>query len=196
MYKKLNITENHLQVLSLFTKGYDKSYYIREVQQILKISPRTAQLILEDLEDKAVIESQIKGKIKTYKIKKNMIAKEYFIMAEQHKKISFLERHDLIREVMTKITHFIDGIAVIFGSYAKGTEKKDSDLDIFIAGYCDKNKIREISKLYGIEINIKRYSMRDFKKHLKNDILLREILDNHIIILNTELFVNTVFGNE
>ena len=67
MYKKIRITENTLQVLSLFTNDFNREYYIREVKKLLKISPRTAQLILEDLEDKGVIESKTKGKIKHIK---------------------------------------------------------------------------------------------------------------------------------
>ena len=50
MYEKLDITENTLKVLSLFTNGFDKTYYIREVERLLKISPQTSQVILEDLE--------------------------------------------------------------------------------------------------------------------------------------------------
>ncbi len=65
MYEKINITENHLNILSLFTRGFDSAYYIREVEKILKISHRTAQLILEDLEKKAVLGSKTRGKIRT-----------------------------------------------------------------------------------------------------------------------------------
>ena len=64
MYNKINITENHLQVLLLFTDGFDREYYIREVERLLKISPRTAQLILEDLEAKGILEPKTRGKIK------------------------------------------------------------------------------------------------------------------------------------
>ena len=67
MYNKINITENGLQIISLFTNGFDREYYIREVEKLLKISPRTAQLILEDLENKGIIESKVKGKIKLYR---------------------------------------------------------------------------------------------------------------------------------
>ena len=55
MYKKVNITENHFRILSLFSNGFDREYYIREVQRLLKISPRTSQLILADLEKKAIL---------------------------------------------------------------------------------------------------------------------------------------------
>ena len=45
MYNKINITENGLQIISLFTNGFDREYYIREVEKLLKISSRTAQLM-------------------------------------------------------------------------------------------------------------------------------------------------------
>lgn len=192
MYNKLNITENHLQVLSLFTDGYNRDYYIREVQRLLKISPRTAQIILNDLEDKGILESKIKGKIKTYIIKKNYLSKKYLIFAEQYKTLCFLEKHLIIKEIIEKITPFIEGIGIIFGSYAKGTAKKESDLDIFIVGKYNQKEIKRISKTYGIELSIKCYPLNTFEKNINNDILLKEILKNHIIFLNIEYFVNIV----
>jgi hypothetical protein len=73
MYEKLNITENHLRVLSLFTAGFEREYYIREVQKLLKISPRTAQLALAYLENSNVLESKLKGKIRAYRLKKAIL---------------------------------------------------------------------------------------------------------------------------
>jgi predicted nucleotidyltransferase len=195
MYEKLNITENHLQIIELFTKGYNKEYYIREVQKILGISPRTAQLILDDLEKKAILESVTKGKIKVYKIKKSDIAQEYLVFVEQYKKISFLEKHRLIREVIGKITSHICGVGIIFGSYAKGTEKKGSDLDVFVIGSYDEKSINEVSKMYGIEINAKNYPSKIFGKSIQNDALVREVLDNHVVFRNAEEFVRVVLGN-
>src|SRR3989338_3577700 len=121
MYNKLNITENTLQVLSLFTNGFDKEYYIREVEKLLKISPRTAQLILDDLESKGVLESKIKGKIKLYTLKKNSLSQRYIVFAEQYKTIAFIEKNLIIKEIIEKISPFIKGVGIIFGSYAKGT---------------------------------------------------------------------------
>ncbi len=192
MYEKVNITENHLNVISLFTEGFGREYYIREVQKILKISPRTAQIILEDLEKKAVLESQIRGKIKTYKIKRNFIAKKYLVLSEFHKEISFLEKNPLIKEIVSKIIPNIHGIGVIFGSYVKGTQKKDSDIDIFIIGKYDENEIKKISRLYKIELNIKNYPLNIFKKNIGADFLIKEVLKKHVIFLNTEDFIEIV----
>jgi len=190
--KKLDITENHLKILSLFTNGFNNEYYIREVQRLLKISPRTAQLILDNLEKKNVLESKTRGKIRIYKIKKTMIAKEFLILTENYKKISFLEEHDLIREILSKIKPFFKGIIIIFGSYAKGIEKKDSDLDIFVTGEYKEDEIDKISKLYGTDINIKKYPLSFFKKDIKKDIFLKEILKDHIIISGIEDFIKIV----
>ena len=124
MYNKINITENNLQVLSLFTNGFDREYYIREVEKLLEISPRTAQLILEDLENKGIVESKTRGKIKSYKLRMNELSKRYLTFVEQYKTISFMKKNLLVKEVIEKISPFVYGIGIIFGSYAKATSIK------------------------------------------------------------------------
>ena len=195
MYDKINITENGLQIISLFTNGFDRDYYIREVEKLLKISPRTAQLILEDLENKGIIESKVKGKIKSYKLKINELSNRYLTFVEQYKSIAFMEKNLLIKEVIDKISPFIDGIGIIFGSYAKGISNKESDLDIFIAGQYEKEEIKKVSRNLGIEISIKCYPLKTFEKNVNQDILLKEVLKNHIVFKNVEMFIQKVLKN-
>jgi predicted nucleotidyltransferase len=195
MYNKINITENNLQVLSLFTNGFDKEYYIREVEKILKISPRTAQLVLEDLENRGIVESKTRGKIKSYKLKINELSKRYLAFVEQYKTISFMEKNLLVKEAIEKISPFIEGIGIIFGSYAKSTSNKESDLDIFIAGEYQKEEIKKVSRNLGIEISVKCYPLKTFDKNLTQDILIKEVLKNHIAFINTELFIQKVLKN-
>lgn len=192
MYDKLNITENHLQVLSLFTNGFDREYYIREVEKLLKISPRTAQLILNDLENRGILESKTRGKIRSYILKKNGTTRRYLTFVEHYKAISFLDKSIIIKEVVEKIKPFINGIGIIFGSYAKGSTGKDSDLDIFVAGKYNKDKIKKYSKTYGIDISVKCYPLKIFEEKINSDVLIKEILKNHIVFLNAEQFIGTV----
>ena len=195
MYKKIKFTENTLQVLSLFTNDFNREYYVREVEKLLKISPRTAQLILEDLEDKGIIESKTKGKIKTFKLNSSKFTQRYLAFVEQYKAIAFLEKKLLIKEIIEKITPHIKGIGIIFGSYVKGLEKEGSDLDIFIAGSYNNDEIKRVSKNLGIEISIKCYPLKTFDKNLTKDILLKEVLKNHVVFLNIEQFIRVVFKN-
>lgn len=195
MYDKLNITENGLQIISLFTDSFDGEYYIREVGKLLKISPRTAQLILEDLENKGILESKVRGKIKSYKLRVNEVSKRYLVLVEQYKSIAFMEQNLLVKEVIEKISPFIDGIGIVFGSYAKGISKKESDLDIFVAGDYKKEEVKKVSRNLGIEISMKCYPMKDFEKNMGRDILLNEVLKNHIVFKGAELFIQKVLKN-
>ena len=195
MYKKIRFTENTLQVLSLFTNDFSREYYVREIERLLKISPRTSQLILEDLEDKGIIESKTKGKIKTFKLNPSEFTKKYLVFVEQYKAIAFLEKKLLIKEIIEKITPHINGIGVIFGSYVKELEKEGSDLDIFIAGNYNNDEIKKVSKNLGIEISVKCYPLKIFEKSLTKDILIKEVLKNHVVFLNAEQFIQKVFKN-
>lgn len=187
MLTKVNDVD--LRILSLFTKSYNKEYYIREVEKLLWISSRTALVTLAKLEKKGILESKIRGKIKTYSIKKSGLSREYFVLTEQYKKIQFLEKNHLIKEVLEKAEDYMHGMVIVFGSYAKGLQKNDSDLDIFIVGKYDEDKIKEVGKNYGIDINIKWYPMKIFEKEINTDILLKEVIENHIIIKGVEGFV-------
>lgn len=189
MYEKLNMTENHLQVLILFTKGYNKDYYIREVERTLKIGLGTAQTVLDDLEKKGVLESQEKGKVRLYRLRNNQTATEFMILTEQYKKVTFMQKNLVARELIGSIFGYTQGIAVIFGSYAKGTQREGSDMDILIAGNHEKKELSKAAKMLDLEVNVKYYPLDVFIKELKTDLLLKEVLENHITIAGSEGFV-------
>ena len=94
-----------------------------------------------------------------------------------------------LKEIVAKIQSHIKGIGVIFGSYAKGLEKKSSDLDIFIAGDYNAEEIKKISKTYGLDLNIKQYPLKEFKKAIREDILIKEVLESHVIFLCPEALI-------
>ena len=188
----IKVNDTDLRVLSLFTKNYEKEYYIREVEKLLEVSSRTALVTLAKLEKKGILESKTKGKIKNYSIKKSTISMEFFLLTEQYKKIQFLEKNHLVKEVLEKADEFMQGIVIIFGSYAKGIQKEDSDLDLFIVGTFDEKKIKEAGHKYGLDINIKSYPMNIFEKEIRDDILLKEVIENHILIKDAEGFVRRV----
>jgi len=196
MYDKISITENTLRVLSLFTAGFNVEFYVREVERLTGVSPRTAQLILEDLENKGVLRSKLKGKVKLYVLSRSDSAKRFLVFVEQYKLIVFLEKNMLIKEIVEKISVHIKGVGVVFGSYVKGLEKNGSDLDIFVVGDYDVAEIKKISQSFGVEVSVKCYPMKVFKKNVDGDFLLKEILMKHVIFVGVEQFVEVVFNEE
>ena len=180
MVKKVNISNIELEILGLFTKSYDKQYYIRETSKILNISSRTSLLNLNKLEKKGILESYTKGKIRLFKIKESFLAKNYFLLVEQYKLVKFLEKNNKIKEVVKKLTLLIKGTAIIFGSYAKFRAKKDSDIDIYIETK-NRNIKKQIENIHS-KISVK-IGLFDVKSNL-----IKEIIKNHVIVRGVEDF--------
>ena len=194
MSKKIDINENELRVLSLFSHGYDREYYIREICTYLPISHGTAQTILAHLEKKCVLASVQRGKTRIFRIKPGEICTQYFILTEMYKKICFMEEKPYISEVLNKINPCTDGITALFGSYAKGTDDDEPDIDIFVAGHYDEREIADIEKKYDIEINILAYPDSSLKTRGHHDPVVIEMQKNHIVWKNIELFVRAVMA--
>ena len=91
-----------------------------------------------------------------------------------------------LRDALDKIAGI--QLAFIFGSYAKGEEKADSDVDLLIIGGVDMNRldssVGKMEKMLGREINYVLYSMKEFKSKRKaEDGFLMEVLSGKKIML-------------
>ena len=71
-------------------------------------------------------------------------------------------------------------LAILFGSYAKGLAKKDSDIDIFIE--TNNKKIKDDISLIDSKLSIK------IGKYNKSNLLIKEIEKNHVIIKGGEYY--------
>lgn len=192
MSNKLDINEHDLMVLALFSNGYEREYYIREICSYVPVSHGTAQTILGHLEKKSVLVSSQRGKTRIFRIKPGEISIQYFILAELYKKICFMEEKPYISEIMNKIAGLTQGITILFGSYAKGCEKEDSDLDILVAGSYDDREVTKIERLYDVEVNILSYPADAFNSGNRTNHLVVEVQKNHIVWKNAESFVRAV----
>jgi len=192
MSKKIDITEHDLMVLALFSSGYDREYYIREICTYLPLSHGTAQTILVRLEQKRVLASSQRGRTRLFRIKPGEIARQYFVLAEIYKKIRFLEENPYVSEIMNKVSSYAEGTVLLFGSYARGNATEESDIDIFVAGTIDEREAAKIEKLYDVEVNTVVYPTDAFASRDRVDPLVIEVKRNHIVWKNAESFVREV----
>jgi len=155
-----------------------------------KLNQKTTSSFLKNLEKETILKSKTEGKNKLYylNLDNKEVVKNFIIAVEHLRTINFYKKNILIKEIAEKIQNQIKGIAVIFGSYAKGIQKKDSDLDLFIIGKCNEKEIDKISHLYGLELNLKIYPK------LEKDLLTLEIIKDHLIIKNVELFIEEIIN--
>lgn len=176
-----------------FLKGYNKEIYGRELVGKVKISQKNIALTLNELENEGILSSKIKGNLRHYSLNwNNSLIKKYLAIGEMEKSIEFLKKNLKISQIFEKISKK-EVIICIFGSYAKDIQKKDSDIDIFLAGNINEKEIKEIAESYNLNISIKKGSKKYFRELIMtNNPLINEIIENHVVISGYEEFIDEI----
>lgn len=186
------LNEQRILVVEEFLRDYALKITGSDIARKKKLNQKSTANILHELEEDGFLMNESEGKNKYYSLQKadKEILLHFILVIEHLRTIRFYKENTLIKEVITKIKPLCKGILIIFGSYAKGKQKKDSDLDIFLVGKYDIKEIKKIGERYGMEINIKQYSLSVFKNapHAE-DYLIKEVLKDHILVNNAEEFV-------
>ena len=102
----------------------------------------------------------------------------------------------ILEDFVKSIGSAIDTASIIlFGSHAKGTSTKESDIDIILITKSKTgiDKItKEIYAKFGKEVNAIAITPEDFKRQ-KDKALIKEIVKDHYVLYGVEKFVNLVF---
>ena len=184
-----------LQVMEEFLKDYNINLTGSIIARKKNQNQKSVANVLREFEMQGVLKSTTQGKNKLYSLNldDSQMVVSFISMLEHMRTLDFYNSHPLIKEISKKIIPHCEGPTAIFGSYAKGIQKKGSDLDVFVAGKYDREEIEKISGIYKIEINVKSYPLGLFKKSLlKKDHLLEEVKKDHILIWNVQQFVSYV----
>jgi predicted nucleotidyltransferase len=180
-------------VMKEFLSDYNKQVYGRGLIGKVDMSPKGIALILNKLEKEKILISKKRAGVKYFSLnKKNVLIKRYIIVMEIINSIKFLERNLKFKHIIDKLIK-PSQIVCIFGSYAKGNQKRKSDIDLFIVGDFNEKQIKEINEEYKIKISVKNTSKSNFIKSIKeNNPLINEILTNHILLSGYDEFVREV----
>jgi predicted nucleotidyltransferase/biotin operon repressor len=187
------INQQKMSIMGLFTKNINESLHGREIARRLKANQKTINNNLNILEKEGVLSSKKKGRNIEYSINKNnLTARQQLVMAEHYKLIKAASDNFMIQTIASEIA--TTGIALIYGSYAKGTAEKDSDIDILFVGAPKKNKLEEIKNRLPIEIHSIITDKSSFiKSMMKKENFIREVMANHILIRGFEEFTEMRF---
>ncbi len=185
------LLNKHFEILKFFTTNLNEERYGRELAKKTSLSQKAMALSLKELEEKGILKSKTKGNIKNYSLNlKNKDLKDVIILVEILKKLEFLKKHRLLKEIFNGDNRIVG----IFGSYAKGTETKISDVDLFIIGKEQKQDYDKKGELFDLEINIKYFRKGEFKRLLREKKNLgKEIVRNHVLISGFESFVYLIW---
>jgi len=188
--KGLFTSKVRVKLLEHFLTHSNDSFYLRQLEKLLNEPGSPIGRELLNLEKIGILKSHYIGNQKHYQVNKEIIIYEELRMI-------FLKTS--IGQVIEKHLSVIEGVelAFIYGSFAKGEEFQESDIDIMIVGnLMDKEVNKAISRCeeeLNRTVNYSLYERKEVKTRLKkkDNFILTVFSEPHIILLgskNDELF--------
>jgi hypothetical protein len=188
MYPNRN---KELEVISLFRGDYKARFYLREISKLSKLPLKTCQNTLTNLEKAKILKSKIEGKNKYFSLNlENIKTKSYLQQAEIYQTDLFLEKYPQFKMFLKSLK--TTAPIIVFGSFAKFTADKNSDLDLLIITDKELNLPFHLLPFKPHQINMPE---KMFLKAIdKQEDLIKEIEENHIILNNHSFYINTMWG--
>jgi predicted nucleotidyltransferase len=180
---KLSTGKNRLELLRIFFTNPDKAFFMQEVGRMLGKKPGVFQRTLNALEEEGLLKSEFRGNSRFFQANtQHPLYPEVKVIIAKTTGVQGALR-DLVKGLKDV------KMALLYGSFAKGTERKDSDIDLLVVGKPDvENRLlKEIpryEKKLQREINYKLYSEKEYSEKRKSrEPFLEEILTDKNIVL-------------
>jgi len=158
-----------------------KDNHIRGLARELNTNQTTISRKIKELLDNNVVDYKQEGKNKAFFLKKTLETKQFVHIVELYKLLETLKQYPKLRIIFEKIRQNNKfKLAILFGSYAKGTANKESDIDIYID--TKDAKIKEEIALLDTKIRVV------IGNYDKKNLLIQEIEKNHVVIKGVEEF--------
>ncbi len=174
-------SSNLILILKLLLWHPTTSFHSNEISRRTGVSPSAVSKELHSILVLGFVSKTIKGNLALYQINKQGI------IYNELRQIFF--KFEFVGELITKdLSAFNIKFALIFGSFARGTETESSDVDLLIIGNTPQNMILQtisnIESSIGREINAIVWSEGEFYQKVKDKvILIEEIVKNPIMML-------------
>lgn len=167
-----------IRIISLLLRG---DSHPRKLAKDLGISHTTVLRKLRVLLDGNVVDFRTEGKNRVYFLKKTLEARVYIFMVEWYALGNLIEEAPHLRSVIRTIQDRQDiPLAILFGSYAKGTADRKSDIDVYIE--TDDREVKRELERSNSRLSIK-YGPWD-----PDNLLIQEIVKNHVILKGAERY--------
>jgi predicted nucleotidyltransferase len=193
----MDINSTILDILGLYRGQYRSSIHIREAARQIGISVEAVRIQLNRLEQARVITGLRRGSLKEYALNFNNFSTIYYlIISETYETIRFLDEYFVIKKVIEELGDILQGIVILFGSFAKKQARETSDIDLFVIGDrpIDQQAVINLGDLIGRDINIKYATAQQFTTGLiRNSPLEQEVIANYIVLKGVESFCDLLW---
>ncbi len=168
----------------LFIYNPQKEYYLNQVARLIGTSAGNARRELGRLIEADFLTKEKKGNALYFKINSGNI-----ILPDIK---NIVDKTIGLKHILAKELRRVKGIdfAFLFGSYAKGDFRNNSDIDLYVIGEISEKdlypKIKSAEEKVYREINYHLSTLPEFKENLKKSFFLKEILKNFILVTGDE----------
>ena len=168
------MSKNLDNIMELFVEDSYSKFNVREVARLTKLSPSTASKHLK---------IAVKGGLLKKEKSRNFILFSADLESQRFRDMKVYNNIGKIRN--SGLVDFIEKelnypeVIILFGSYAKGENKKDSDIDLFILSESKNNlALVTFEKKLGAEIQVFLHNRKDAESMKgKNKELLNNIVN-------------------
>jgi len=178
LYQKIK----QLTILKLFMENPHNSYYLRESARLLKMDPMTVKRALTlFVADGILLKNDEKNQI-LYKANTDS-------PAFRHLKISYNLSWLQKKGVPEFLTHHLNTVTsiLLFGSYAKGENDAESDVDILTISLAKDIPVVELSKLIKRDVNLINFTPAQWSQQSKtNKAFYLDVILDGIVLYGTK----------
>ena len=189
----MQIKKSYLEILNLYRKDIFLSKTIRELSKMLKKDYPNVYNAVKELNEKKIINIKKIGNSKICSISLNSETISLFSFLDEGE--AFSKNMPNIQKIL-EFKEFLDDIVLVTGSYAKGEEKKTSDIDLVIITkdktFNKQKLIENLTSLLLPKIHSIVLSQKDFIKMLldKKPNFGKEIFKNRLLLRNSSRYYN------
>ncbi len=186
------------KIIKLFYYNRNKAVHLREIARNVGLNESSVSRHLNSMLKDGVLGFESEANLKKFRLKKNIIPEIFpFYDYERVGKFPILRRNaikDYVKHLQKKPLFLI-----LFGSTAKGTYRKDSDVDILEVVYSrtdNKKTISYVESQTGIRISVFQLTVKDFERELvgKKDKVVQSALNTGFPIFNEKYYYEEVYN--
>lgn len=174
LYQKIK----QLTVLTFFLEHPYTAYYLRELARVLHMDPMTVKRSLDIfVADNLVLRTKEKNQI-LYKTHMENPAVRYLKISYN---LSWLQK----KRVSDFLIHHMNSVSsiLLYGSYAKGENDDQSDIDFLVISLSKHSPTVELSTLLKHDVNLFSFTPAEWSQQAKNNkaFYLEVILDGIVL---------------
>ena len=159
--------------------------HVRKLAQEMGIPHSTVHRRLNELIMAGILDFRMEGKNKVVFLKSGLQARNYILNAERYKLNKLLQSYPKLNVILDEMLAGSNvELVILFGSYAKFSARKDSDIDVYAETLDESVK-------HGMESVHSKIRVKTGVLDVDSP-LIKEIIKHHVILRGAERFYDKV----